>query len=322
MKRSKPIEECFSASFFHSIVYFFFLILRLYSSCRLLKTKTKNTNLKISPKSKRLKDHIESFWVVNQLLCGNNSNAPMVSYPGITPEIVIPLSGYLEFQYLNKKFLTPKSVLFGFIHGNVYSYFKSSPRFVLITFKSRALASLMPFTPINSISIIKNSVVEASLVLGNSIDKLQQSLINKTDEEIVEGIENWLLDIIEKSREGFVTDILKDLSDDFSVQSIMQQTNYSYSTVERKLKSETGITPKQLLTLKRFKSVLAEMIETQNTDWMDYVVKFGYYDQSHLINEIKKYTGITPSKLILQDNLLSKRPDISFLTNFYNGKVK
>lgn len=276
----------------------------------------------ISPNSKKLKDHIESFWVVNQLLNGNLSNTPIVSYPGITPEIIIPLSGCLEFQYQNKKFLTPKSVLFGFIHGNVYSSFKSSPRFVIITFKSRALASLLPFTPINIASVFKKSVVEANHVLGNSIDRLQQSLVNIPDDEIAEKVENWLLGIFESSREGFVADIVLDLSDNFSVQSIMQRTNYSYSTVERKLKSETGLTPKQFLMLRRFKSVVAEMIETQNTDWLHYVEKYSYHDQSHLINEIKKFSGLSPSNLILQDNLLSKRPDIHFLTNFSNAKTK
>ncbi|MEM1002590.1 MAG: AraC family transcriptional regulator, partial [Bacteroidota bacterium] len=199
----------------------------------------------------------------------------------------------------------------------MYSYFKSSPRFVVITFKSKALASLLPFTPINTALIIKNSVAEANLIFGNSIDRLQQSLVNKPDEEIGEEIENWLLDIVDSSREGFVAEMVSGLSDDFSVKSIMQQTNYSYSTIERRLKSETGITPKQFLTLKRFKSVVAEMIETQNTDWMHYVVKFGYHDQSHFIHEIKKITGMSPSRLMLQDNLLSKRPDLDFLTNFY-----
>ncbi|MEM1003308.1 MAG: AraC family transcriptional regulator, partial [Bacteroidota bacterium] len=191
-----------------------------------------------------------------------------------------------------------------------------------ITFKSRALDSLLPFTPIDATFIFKKSVVEANLVFGNSIDRLQRHLINKPDDEVGEEIENWLLEKFDTSREGFVADIVTDFSDNFSVRSIMDQTNYSYSTVERKLKKETGLTPKQFLILKRFKSVVADIIETQNTDWMDYVVKYGYHDQSHFIKEVKKIAGISPSKLILQDNLLSRRPDIKFLTNFYNEKAK
>ncbi|MEM8567886.1 MAG: AraC family transcriptional regulator [Bacteroidota bacterium] len=248
----------------------------------------------------------------------SDSNHPLVSYPGITPEIIIPLSGHLEFQYLNQKFYTSKSVLFSFIHGNVITFLNSASRFAVITFKSRALASLLPFMTISSSDHIQNPVVEANLIFGKRIDELQQSLLHKSSIEIGEEIEGWLYGLYNESQEGFVANLVEDLSDDFTVKSIMDLTRYSYSTIERRLKSETGITPKRFLSLRRYKSALAEMILSQNTDWMYYVAKYGYHDQSHFIKEVIKFTGLSPSKLVLQNSLLTKRPETDFLTNFYN----
>jgi len=51
---------------------------------------------------------------------------------------------------------------------------------------------------------------------------------------------------------------------------------------------------------------------------MDYVVKYGYFDQWHFIKEIKRYSGFIPSQVLEEKNLLNYRPETSFLTKFYN----
>jgi AraC-like DNA-binding protein len=62
----------------------------------------------------------------------------------------------------------------------------------------------------------------------------------------------------------------------------------------RKFKERVGMSPKQLCRNIRFKQVY-KLIETasQNT-WADVALTCGYYDQSHLINEFRYFTGSSP----------------------------
>ena len=243
----------------------------------------------------------------------------MKSYPGITPEVAIPLEGILEFWYKGSFFQTDNATLFSFLHAPILNNFQTSPRFVVITFKSNALASLLPFINIQPKELIKNPIVPAEMIFGMRFQKLCDKLKLINDKKkITNEIMDYFDGIFNPSKTGFVTEIVNEFGKNFNVNSILNHTNYSYSTIERKFKNETGLTPKKYLILKRFKACLALMIETKNSDWMSYVVRFGYYDQSHFIKEMKMFTGLSPSEIMNQNNFLDSRPNLNFLTNFYN----
>jgi len=62
--------------------------------------------------------------------------------------------------------------------------------------------------------------------------------------------------------------------------------------LERKFKTEVGISPKKYLQIRR----VFEVFETlgEKNDWQQLVVDHNYTDQAHLINEFKKYADIAP----------------------------
>lgn len=262
---------------------------------------------------------IASIWV-HEATDGVDKDAThSVSYPGITPELLIPLDGHFEYVYQGKRHSAAKSILFAFLHENIYTDFSNLKKFVIVSFSSRALAGLLPFTAVPPAVLIRHSIVPARQMLGAQIDELQKGLADKNAEQITAEVLNFLNDCFTRQT-GFIAEVAEVTGPDFSLHSIRKCTNYSYSTIERRFKEETGLPPKQYLTLKRFKSVVANLIASGSTDWMDYVVRFGYHDQSHFIKEIRKYSGMSPSQLIRQKNLLQLRPDLSFLTKFYNEK--
>ncbi|MCB0631450.1 MAG: AraC family transcriptional regulator [Saprospiraceae bacterium] len=267
-----------------------------------------------------IEKYIASIWVSETTNAAETDTRPTISYPGITPELFIPLRGHLDYWYRGKQYSTTQSTLFAFLHENIYTDLSSLKKFVIVSFRSRALASLLPFISIRPIELIRQPIVPARQIFGESSNELQKGLVDKNEKQIIAEVLDFLQDRF-TDISGFITEVADEVGPDFSLQTIRQCTNYSYSTIERRFKEETGISPKKYLTLKRFKSVVASIIETNNTDWMDYVVRFGYHDQSHFIKEIRKYAGVSPSQLINQKNLLMLRPDLSFLTKFYNEKM-
>lgn len=62
--------------------------------------------------------------------------------------------------------------------------------------------------------------------------------------------------------------------------------------LERKFKTEVGLSPKKYLQICRVFGVFETL--NDHTDWQQLVVDYNYTDQAHLINEFKKYTRLAP----------------------------
>ena len=66
----------------------------------------------------------------------------------------------------------------------------------------------------------------------------------------------------------------QEVSASCDIQTIIKATNYSYSTLERYFKRDTGLTPKKFQSLQRYKKAIRELYVTRNSDWQHYVVKY------------------------------------------------
>lgn len=68
--------------------------------------------------------------------------------------------------------------------------------------------------------------------------------------------------------------------------------------LERNFKQHIGVSPKEFINLVRYQCALSA-IKRKTTDksLLDIAFEYGYYDHSHLTNEIKRYTGVAPSQL-------------------------
>lgn len=263
------------------------------------------------PQDKTISRHIDYYWIVengSQALGGDRHN--LHAFPGVTPDMIIVLDGYYEYNYLGKKVKQNKSMLFSFIHNEIQLNLTSLQSFILIKFKSRALSSIQPFVDYSSKEIMQNPVNFSASAFDGTIQDLPNYLKNLSETEIVTFLDHWFLSYYKKEREGFVVEMAEEICPDFNINTIREATNYSYSTIERHFKRETGLTPKKFQTLKRFKSAITEICSTQNNDWMHYVTDYNYYDQAHFIKEIKKFSNATPNQLLHTPNFISLRPQL------------
>ena len=67
--------------------------------------------------------------------------------------------------------------------------------------------------------------------------------------------------------------------------------------LERRFAEYTGVSPKQMINLIRYQLLWQECLK-YHFNVLDAVEKFGYYDQSHLIKEFKKYHGMSINNAI------------------------
>ena len=83
-----------------------------------------------------------------------------------------------------------------------------------------------------------------------------------------------------------------------NVQDLAKRQFTTVRQLERSFKMQLGISPKDFIKLVRFQFAI-ELIKrkTTNQSLLDIAFHCGYYDHAHLTNEIKHFTGTSPSQL-------------------------
>ncbi len=95
-----------------------------------------------------------------------------------------------------------------------------------------------------------------------------------------------------------------------SINKLVKKIGVSERSLERKCKTEIGLSPKKYIQIRR----VFEVFETldEHTDWQQLVVDYNYSDQAHLINEFKKYAKIAPGLYVRKGlTIAGQHPHIS-----------
>jgi AraC-like DNA-binding protein len=79
------------------------------------------------------------------------------------------------------------------------------------------------------------------------------------------------------------------------VQRLSRDSGYSERQLRRRLVASTGHSPRKLARIGRMQALLAA---GRGESWARTAVEFGYYDESHMINDIRALAHATPQSLL------------------------
>jgi AraC-like DNA-binding protein len=85
-------------------------------------------------------------------------------------------------------------------------------------------------------------------------------------------------------------------SDGASIRDVARRSGLSHRRFLTIFKSEVGLAPKEFCRILRFQQVHAAAQRTGCIDWTDLALSCGFYDQSHLGNEFRRLSGLTPTE--------------------------
>jgi AraC-like DNA-binding protein len=85
---------------------------------------------------------------------------------------------------------------------------------------------------------------------------------------------------------------------------LIRVTGLSRRQVERKCNALYGAPPK--LLARKFRALRAAVAMVSDSESLDDLIERGFYDQSHLIREVKQFTGLTPRQIRTEPTLLSR----------------
>lgn len=88
------------------------------------------------------------------------------------------------------------------------------------------------------------------------------------------------------------------------MEELITATQLSRRQVERKCKALYGAPPK--LLARKYRALRAAVALVSESQTIDDLIARGFYDQSHLIREVKQFTGHTPRQIKAEPSLLAQ----------------
>jgi len=83
----------------------------------------------------------------------------------------------------------------------------------------------------------------------------------------------------------------------YPVSALAEKLGQSERQIRRRFDSVMGITPKAYSRLIRHLNAMKLADAANDPDWADIALSAGFFDQSHMIREIRQLTGISPARL-------------------------
>jgi AraC-like DNA-binding protein len=78
--------------------------------------------------------------------------------------------------------------------------------------------------------------------------------------------------------------------------ALARELGYSAKHLIALFRDRVGVPPKLLARLVRFDRLMQELKSGSSPTWVELAAKLGYYDQAHLIRDVRQFTGTTPTK--------------------------
>ena len=154
--------------------------------------------------------------------------------------------------------------------------------------------------PINELA---NETLDLNDIIGTPARELEEQLYDlPTLEEKVKRIESFLLFRLSRKTEyswnriSHNIKLINQSNGMITTDQLASEACLSRKQHERIFKQMVGLSPKQFLKVIRFQYALYAHQQQPNESLTELAYRCGYYDQSHMINDFRELSGITPKQ--------------------------
>jgi AraC-like DNA-binding protein len=232
-----------------------------------------------------LREYIDAYWVVR--------NDDRVSHSTrILPDGCIDIIVNIGEEFSagdNFKVKNGKAFLVGTMTHYIDTINLPGTHLIGVRFKPLGFSAFYKFSSLHEIA---NKSVDLDSQLMPDVRELNFDAVRYLDSYFFERLSkpsHFLQEIIDHvtTHHGNIT-----------VDGLSHQYAMSPRKLERNFKQYLGVSPKEFINFKRYQHAVNLIRQRQSkTSLLDIALDCGYYDHSHLTNEIRKYSGITPSIL-------------------------
>jgi AraC-like DNA-binding protein len=158
---------------------------------------------------------------------------------------------------------------------------------------------------------LSDRIIALADALGDGALTLRERLLNTPSLEArFKCVERWLLArlkprTIVHPAVRWAVDRIAATGGKIPIEELATQTGFTRKHLGNLFQQQVGVSPKSLARIHRFRGAIA-LLNTADgqVPWAALAEQYGFYDQSHLINEFRRFTGFSPGELARRD-----RPD-------------
>ncbi len=264
--------------------------------------------LKIYPQDELVANYVQYYWQLSVDEVRDIELGRIHDFPCLSPELILDFEGTASFFYKSQLHQLLPGTLFSYMDAGVSVDLSKIIHFTVIRFRSIGPAASLPFLRCSADDIVAAHFTDANHVFSQPISRvLIKKLRTGSVSQKRDALDGWLRRCYAVNRVGLLDELAKEIEPHHDVGEIAKMSNLSLSSLERYFKKESGLTPKKFLLHNRFRLVLQDIASAAVTDWHDLIDKYNYYDQTHLIKEVKRFSGLTPTQLLHVNNLSTLR---------------
>jgi AraC-like DNA-binding protein len=98
---------------------------------------------------------------------------------------------------------------------------------------------------------------------------------------------------------AFALGELRRAPEDLSMGELAQRVGLSQRQLLRRFEKCVGLGPKMLARIFRFQNVVQRLQSRRGVHWAQIANEVGYYDQPHFIRDFQQFTGLNPSRYLI-----------------------
>jgi AraC-like DNA-binding protein len=160
------------------------------------------------------------------------------------------------------------------------------------------------------LSLLADRIIALADALGDGVLALRERLLDCADVVArFELVERWLQARLRPHAMvhpavRWAVDRIAASAGQVSVDELARQTGYTRKHLNALFQRQVGFGPKALARVHRFTSALALLGRHREVPWTELALHCGYYDQSHLVHDFRRFSGYAPGEFLRHD-----RPD-------------
>ncbi len=261
--------------------------------------------------SSKFRDVISCFWTM-----GYEPNASLLDRDIVLPDGCVdllinagPFFGRID-HHTKREFEVKEYALIGQRRHSIGVTPSVETDFFAIRFTPFGVQSLLPIES----SEITGDMLEECAILKRLIDPIRMILEKKVSiEEKINLIEHFidsqtLTNFSVKPIVAHATREIIKRQGDFNVKSFCSRNDIHKSTLEKNFLAQVGLRPKEFAAIVRFNNTHSKLKSGQFESLTQLGLNCGYYDQSHMIKDFKRFSNNSPNKFLKAKLLL---PDIA-----------
>ncbi len=209
------------------------------------------------------------------------------------------MTGYTDPE---KVFSISTGIINGFRHVPLHFKYNGNAEMVGIRFLPYGFTQLFGIPP----KELKNFPHVSDVLDQRQYREIMERLGYQPDPMSKLGIiARWLLDVLDRShiQTSLAIKAVHRIASTKGIVPLNVVCNNSpseYKQLQRFCHNSMDISPKSYARMVRFEHLHNSILTLGKPDWMDLVADFEFTDQSHLIREIKQFTGLTPKAFLAE----------------------